>query len=106
VVMMDVRHPLTDFDCQLLEVAAGRMLPVHILLTKADKLKRGPAKSQLIAVRKELEALPGQVTVQLFSSLKGDGKDQAWAMLDTWLDWSNPMLVESQSPDDPLPTDD
>ncbi|MDR9467596.1 ribosome biogenesis GTP-binding protein YihA/YsxC [Marinospirillum sp.] len=106
VVMMDVRHPLTDFDCQLLEVAAGRMLPVHILLTKADKLKRGPAKNQLIAVRKELETLPGQVTVQLFSSLKGDGRAEAWARLDTWLDWSNPVLVESQNPDDPLPTDD
>jgi len=106
VVMMDIRHPLTDFDCQLIEVAASRQLPVHILLTKADKLKRGPAKNQLIAVRNELASLPGEVSVQLFSSLKGDGKAEAWAKLDSWLDWSNPLLAESKSHDDPLPEDD
>lgn len=87
VMLMDSRHPLTDFDCQLLEVAASRQLPVHVLLTKADKLKRGPAKNQLLAVRKELQAMTGDFTVQLFSSLKGEGCSEAWKKLDSWLDW-------------------
>lgn len=106
MIMMDVRHPLTDFDCQLIEVAASRQLPVHLLLTKADKLKRGPAKNQLIAVRKELTQLPGQVTAQLFSSLKGEGKAEAWAKLDAWLAWPTAGVNGLQSPDDLSPVDD
>lgn len=86
VIMMDVRHPLTDFDLQLIEVATSRNLPVHILLTKSDKLKRGPAANQLQAVCKELSDMTGQLTVQLFSSLKSDGTAEAWKKLDEWFE--------------------
>jgi len=55
VVLMDIRHPLTDYDMQILQWAAAGELPVHVLLTKADKLKRGPAKAALLSVRKALE---------------------------------------------------
>ncbi|WP_114416703.1 ribosome biogenesis GTP-binding protein YihA/YsxC [Marinospirillum perlucidum] len=106
VIMMDIRHPLTDFDCQLMEVAASRDLPVHLLLTKADKLKRGPAKNQLLAVRKELEDFPGKASVQLFSSLKGEGRGEAWKRLNSWLDLSRPDVAGPQNSDDPLPADD
>ena len=47
ILLMDIRHPLQDYDQQMLNWAAQAGLPVHILLTKADKLKRGPAKSSL-----------------------------------------------------------
>jgi len=84
VLMMDVRHPLTDFDKQMLQWCQHAGMPVHILLTKADKLKRGPAMSTLLKVQKTL-AEQHNVSVQLFSALKHTGVEQARAVLDTWL---------------------
>ena len=86
VIMMDVRHPLTDYDLQLIDVAASRRLPVHILLTTSDKLKRGPAANQLQFVRNELLKIGGNITVQLFSSLKSDATAEAWDKLDQWFE--------------------
>lgn len=84
ILMMDVRHPLKPFDRQMLEWSRHIDLPVHILLTKADKLKRGAAGSALLQVRKEIAALGPEVTVQLFSALKRQGIDQAHQVLDRW----------------------
>lgn len=84
VLMMDVRHPLTDFDKQMLQWCQHAGMPVHILLTKADKLKRGPAMSTLLKVQKTL-AEQHNVSVQLFSALKHTGVEQARAVLDSWL---------------------
>ena len=85
MIMMDVRHPLTEYDLQLIEVAANRALPVHLVLTKADKLKRGPAANQLQAVRQATTTLEGTLSVQLFSALKITGTNVAWNKLDEWL---------------------
>ena len=52
ILLMDVRHPLQPFDEQMLNWALAAHMPVHILLTKADKLKKGPANNSLLAVRK------------------------------------------------------
>ena len=84
ILMMDVRHPLTDFDTQMLQWCQHAGMPVHILLTKADKLKRGPAMSTLLKVQKTL-AEQHNVSVQLFSALKHTGVEQARAVLDSWL---------------------
>lgn len=84
VLMMDVRHPLTDFDTQMLQWCQHANMPVHVLLTKADKLKRGPATSTLLKVQKTL-AEQHNVSVQLFSALKHTGVEQARAVLDSWL---------------------
>ena len=84
ILLMDVRHPLTDFDKQMLQWCQHAHMPVHILLTKADKLKRGAATNTLLKVQKALEDQP-QVSVQLFSALKHTGVEQARAKLDTWL---------------------
>ena len=70
VVVMDVRHPLTAHDRTMLDLAAARALPVHVLLTKSDKLGRGSASQTLQSVRRDLD---GTVTAQLFSSLTGEG---------------------------------
>ena len=86
MLTMDVRHPLKAFDQQLLGWCHAAGLRAHILLTKADKLKRGPAQSTLLGVRRELEALHPDSSVQLFSSLKGTGVEAARAVLDDWLD--------------------
>ena len=85
MLMMDVRHPLRAFDLQLLGWCHAAELPAHILLTKADKLKRGPAQSTLLSVRRDLKTLHPGGSVQLFSSLKGDGAEAARAVLDSWL---------------------
>ena len=82
-LVMDVRHPLTDFDRHLLAWAGEAACPVHILLTKADKLSRGRGIVTLQAVRRELG--PG-VSLQLFSALKGTGIDEAREALDALLD--------------------
>ncbi|KPQ30948.1 MULTISPECIES: ribosome biogenesis GTP-binding protein YihA/YsxC [unclassified Halomonas] len=85
VLLMDVRHPLTEFDQMMLEFADQRDMPVHILLTKADKLKKGPANAALQKVRSRLKEWEDLVSVQLFSSLKRDGVDTLAQRLDQWL---------------------
>ncbi|MFA7388197.1 MAG: YihA family ribosome biogenesis GTP-binding protein, partial [Thiohalobacteraceae bacterium] len=61
-------------------------LPVHVLLTKADKLKRGAAQNTLLTVRRELAALHPQASAQLFSALDGTGLEEARALLAAWLE--------------------
>lgn len=85
VLLMDVRHPLQEFDRMMLEWAISCEMPVHILLTKADKLKNGPAKNTLLAVRKELAKVKQLVSVQLFSAHNGQGLDALRQQLDQWL---------------------
>jgi len=69
----------------MLDWALVAGMPVHILLTKADKLKKGPATSTLLKVRATLEAQSELVSVQLFSSLKHSGHEQLLAVLNNWL---------------------
>ncbi|GBU10151.1 cell division GTP-binding protein [Gammaproteobacteria bacterium] len=86
IMMMDVRHPLTPLDCQMLAWCDARKLSTHILLTKADKLKRGPQMSALMQVKKHLaQEYNFDVSVQLFSSTSKDGLLEAWQKLDYWL---------------------
>ena len=85
VMLMDIRHPLTDPDKQMLGWAVAASMPVHILLTKADKLKRGPAQNTLLSVRGELAAHAELVSVQCFSSLKHQGVDELGKQINLWL---------------------
>lgn len=84
MLIMDIRHPLKDFDLQMLEWADHIALPVHVLLTKADKLKKGPAKSTRLKVRSDLQKINPAFSAQTFSSLKKSGIDNAHAQLDAW----------------------
>ena len=85
ILLMDCRHPLTDYDQEMLLWAAEADLPVHILLTKSDKLKRGPATNSLLAVRRKLPEFHPGASVQLFSALKKSGLDQARQVIADWL---------------------
>ena len=88
VLLMDIRHPLQAYDQQMLNWAAQAGLPTHILLTKADKLKRGPAIASQLQVEKLLRDMdPGctLLTVQLFSSPKKLGVDALEQQLNQWL---------------------
>ncbi len=84
ILMVDIRHPLTDFDMQMIEWCEHTKLPLHILLTKADKLNYGAAKNTLLKVQRELSDIDVSVTLQLFSSLKKTGIDDAHQLLDQW----------------------
>lgn len=85
VLIMDSRHPLTPLDRQMIDwfVPSGR--PIHVLLTKSDKLSRNEAAAVLAAVRRELAPLGAGVTVQLFSSLKKAGVDEVERTVAGWL---------------------
>jgi GTP-binding protein len=78
IQIMDIRHPLTDFDVELIELANARALPVHVLLTKADKLSRAQALQTLRQVSTALEG----AGVQLFSALAKTGVDDARQVLE------------------------
>lgn len=100
VMMMDIRHPFTDFDSQMLEWCRHTGMPVHILLTKADKLGRGAAGCTLLQVRQALSREFGVerehpwATVQLFSALKGTGVEEAQARLDEWFGFESLEKVD------------
>ena len=87
VVVMDIRHPLKDYDRQMLGYAVERGLPAHALLTKADKLSRGAAMNTVQAVRKDLSATYGDsVSVQGFSGETKQGVDELRAVVAGWLE--------------------
>ena len=85
VLVMDCRHPLTPLDRQMLDWFSPTGRPVHVLLTKSDKFSRSEANKTLAAVRKELEEHWGNCTVQLFSSLKKQGVEEAENIIGKWL---------------------
>ena len=86
VVVMDIRHPLKDYDLQMLGYAVERGLPAHALLTKADKLGRGQQMQTLQKVKKELSSRFGDtVSVQTFSSESRQGVDEARQIIGGWL---------------------
>jgi GTP-binding protein len=83
VLVMDIRHPLRPFDEQMLTWCAATGVPCHVLLTKADKLNRGPARATLLQVR---NSLPAGATAQVFSALNREGIDDLIDCLDGWYD--------------------
>lgn len=85
VLIMDARRPLTELDRQMLEWFGPTGKPIHILLTKADKLTRSEAAKVLHATRAELVPWADQVSVQLFSSLKKTGAEEAERIIGSWL---------------------
>jgi GTP-binding protein len=90
-LVMDVRHPLTELDRRMLAWFVPTGKPVHVLLTKADKLSRAAALDTLGRVRRELGALGPALTAQLFSSLKRSGLDEAGEKLAAWLARDKPL---------------
>lgn len=83
IVVMDIRHPLRDFDQRMLAYGAARGLQCHCLLTKADKLPRGQQSKALLETRRTLGK---SATVQLFSAESRLGVDEARAVLTGWLE--------------------
>ena len=90
VVIMDIRHPLNDYDWQMLEWCNHFDLPAHILLTKADKIKRGAQQNSKLKTQKLLKEANINASVQTFSSLKKAGLDELVAKLNEWLELEKP----------------
>ena len=76
VLLMDIRHPLQHFDVMMLEWAYSRRLFVHVLLTKSDKLNRGPASKALQEVKAQLRKMKLDFSIQLFSSMNKQGLEE------------------------------
>lgn len=85
VILMDIRHPLKDYDLAMLGWALEVQMPVHVLLTKADKLKRGAAQNTLLKVKRELKEPFPHASVQVFSSQTGVGVPELASCLNKWL---------------------
>ena len=89
VIVMDCRHPLTEYDEQMLAWCAARRVPAHVLLTKSDKLSKGAAGAIYQQVRAALareHSKSGLMTVQLFSALKRTGAGTIQDTLSNWLE--------------------
>ena len=86
VLVMDIRHPMREFDQQMLDWCESADVPCHILLTKADKLKRGPAQSTLLKIRRDL---PDIASIQIFSSLKKTGLEELVDVLSDWYGYAD-----------------
>jgi len=86
VLVMDIRHPMKEFDEMMVGWCQATGIPLHVLLTKADKLKRGPQQNTLLKLRRELKAVLGdKVSVQVFSALKKQGVDLLQNRLSSWM---------------------
>ncbi|MEJ6656952.1 MAG: ribosome biogenesis GTP-binding protein YihA/YsxC [Pseudomonas sp.] len=100
VLVMDIRHPLSGFDRMMLEWADVTGLPAHILLSKSDKLSYGAAKGVLLKVQTTVRKEFGnRATVQLFSSPKRQGIDEAHAVLESWLYPAEDSVVDDDQTD-------
>ncbi|AUD79877.1 YihA family ribosome biogenesis GTP-binding protein [Kangiella profundi] len=96
VLLMDIRHFLKDSDQDMLAWAAEVGLPVHCLLSKADKLKQGAKSKAVLQCKKAVKELHPTATVQAFSSLKREGLDQLYKILDGWYESSAELETTSK----------
>lgn len=88
ILIMDSRHPLKALDIQMLDFFHITCRPVHILLSKADKLSKNDQIKTLAAVKKSLKPYTERqkISVQLFSSLKKQGMDEVNQVVGSWFD--------------------
>ncbi len=100
LLIMDARHPLKDLDRRMLDYFTPTGRPVHILLSKADKLSRQEQATTLRKVKAELAQYGDTVSVQLFSSLKKQGMDTVEQVVQTWFDAVDAAEVGAVDADD------
>ncbi|MFT6834600.1 MAG: GTP-binding protein [Francisellaceae bacterium] len=88
ILLVDSRHPLKEFDLVMIQYALDLNTPIHLLLTKSDKLSNNQQAKTIMHVKKELQNKyqSDLCTVQLFSSLKNNGVDLLVSQLDNWFE--------------------
>lgn len=87
VLVTDIRHPEQEFDEMMINWAVQSQMPLHVLLNKCDKLSRGASQNALLKYRRALMecGFENLVSVQLFSSVSGEGVDHLAQQLRIWL---------------------
>lgn len=100
VILMDIRHPLKESDRNMVEWAIHHQLSVIVLLTKADKLKRGPMMNSVLYVQKELKEFKDNLKVIPFSSTKKTGLDELTIILDEWYTLEAPTSDDNEASND------
>lgn len=85
VIIMDIRHPLKENDIQMIEWCDERALKMHLVLTKADKLKKNKINQTLFAVQKDVKDITTEITVQAFSAETKLGLSELKAKLNEWM---------------------
>ncbi len=85
VIVMDIRHPMSDYDWLMLDWCQAAQVPAHLLLNKADKLKRGATAKTLLSVKNTLRAQGIAASVQTFSASKREGLQALYNKLNQWL---------------------
>ena len=114
VLLMGIRHPLQHFDVMMLEWAYSRQLFVHVLLTKADKLNRGPASKVLLEIQDRLKQMKLHFSIQLFSSLHRIGLEELASIMAGRLNYTLEQptafdldsIPEASEQDDEMDTED
>ena len=87
VLLMDCRHPLQELDQLMINQLIKRQIPVHLVLTKADKISRGQAKNTLLKTKNYYDGVAEWITVQTLSVLNKEGLPELIAQLDAWYEW-------------------
>ena len=87
ILVTDIRHPTQEFDQMMINWAVESEMPLHVLLNKSDKLSRGAAQDTLRKYRRDLEqsGFENLVSLQIFSSVSGEGGDQLAQGVRMWL---------------------
>ncbi len=86
ILVMDIRHPLREFDCLMLDWTQQSNLPVHILLNKCDKLTQSAASKTVRDVKEELSEWTNEISAQTFSASKGKGVKELREVMDAWFE--------------------
>ncbi len=94
ILLMDIRHPLSELDKSMIDFAESMNRELHIVLSKSDKFKTGKTKATLLKVKKQLKDFSGNFSIQCFSSQNGDGLKELKQKLDSWY---NPAEVEQEN---------
>ncbi|MCF6288402.1 MAG: ribosome biogenesis GTP-binding protein YihA/YsxC [Proteobacteria bacterium] len=92
VIVMDIRHPLKEFDRQFLHWADQSGLYSHVLLNKSDKFRSGKKKAVLMEVTQEMLQISRTTTIQTFSGLKKEGIPELSSTLLSW--YNDPSVAD------------
>ncbi|MGB0496531.1 MAG: ribosome biogenesis GTP-binding protein YihA/YsxC [Kangiellaceae bacterium] len=94
VVFMDIRHPLKETDKQMVQWAVSADIPIHVVLSKADKLKSGARKAAIVSAKKRLDRISEKITIQAFSATSKIGLDELIEKLLGWFPFQ--LISEDQ----------
>lgn len=94
IIVMDIRHPLSDLDAQMLELCNSGNRAVHFLLNKSDKIRKSQKASILKKVRQDLDVIAPRAGLGTFSSLKKEGIDGLQNVINGWFDMGSPVIVD------------